>query len=64
MPSLPKMTSYDNWLYAIPPFFICFSFVVVIWQRILESRIEKREHELRMQREGNGVNLMKYFKKS
>ena len=29
----------------------------------MEMRIEKRELELRLQREGAGVNLQKYFKK-
>lgn len=63
-PSLPKMKSFDDWLYVIPPFFIVALFGVIMCQMMIEAKIERREMELRAQREGNSVNMMKYFKKS
>lgn len=62
-PIKPKMKVYEPWLHVIAPFFVCVSFLVVYIQRVYERRIEKRELELRMQREGASVNLQKYFKK-
>jgi len=58
------MKSYDYWLHFIPVFFVLISFLVIYIRRVCESKIEKREHELRMQREGHNMNLQKYFKKS
>lgn len=58
------MSSYDDWLHAIPPFFVIVCFLVIVIQRCIESKIERREYELRMQREGASVNLQKYFKNS
>jgi hypothetical protein len=63
-PKKIKLNDYDNWLYVIPFFFIGFSFMVLVWGMMIEARVEKRELELRLQREGHSINLMKYFKKS
>jgi hypothetical protein len=59
-----KMKSFDVWLHALPVFFVLCCFLMIYIQRVCEIKIEKREHELRMQREGHNMNLQKYFKKS
>jgi len=64
MPKLNELKSYDDWLHIIPPFFIVVAFLVIWIQQKIEARIEARELALRLKREGNSVNMAKYFKKS
>lgn len=63
-PSLPKLGSFANWIDGIPAFFIGLCLFIVLITQAFEAKVEKKEYELRMQREGASVNLQKYFKKS
>jgi hypothetical protein len=61
---LPVLKSFDEWLHIIPPFFILLAFFVIYAQHKIEQRIEARELEARLKREGASINMKKYFKKS
>lgn len=63
-PTLPVLKSYDNWLHIIPPFFIVLAFFVIYAQHKIEQGIEARELEARIKREGNSIDMKKYFKKA
>ena len=62
-PQEGKIQTYSAWLHLIPPFWIAMAFVFIYIQNIVETRIEKREMELRRKREGLSKNMEAYFKK-
>ena len=61
---VPVLRSFDNWLHIIPPFFIVVAFFVIYVQHKIEQRIEARELEARIKREGASIDMKKYFKKA
>lgn len=63
-PAVRPLKSYEAGLHAIPPLFVLLAFCVICCQSSIESRIEKREIMLRLKREGNSVDMAKYFKKA
>lgn len=60
----PVLKSYDDWLHIIPPFFVLVAFLTIYAQSVIEKRIEARELEARLKREGASLNMKKYFKKA
>lgn len=64
IPSPGKMGSYDDWLHAIPALFYVV-IALMFWGFVsVENRISAYEAQIKKQREGQSVNLQKYFKKS
>lgn len=61
---MPQMTNLEPWLHFITPFFIVLAFVAIYVQNLIEKRIEQRELDARLQKEGLGLNMKKYFKKA
>ena len=63
-PTLPTLKNFDSWLHIIPPFFILVAFLVIYIQHKIEQRIEAKELEARLKREGASIDMKRYFKKA